>query len=384
VTGDRGTPAGAVRAGFPEAEVLSPQSWVGERAAAVLPSLARAVRERCDPFSTLLVFITGSATHGELCGIAAPDGRRRFLSDIDLGILTERRIPGIEQASIASAVAGVAADAPEPRLGFYCAADLDRQDPTLGLVEGVRCGIVLDGDPAQLTRFRVPTPEAIPPAEAARLLANRVLGWLAAAGPEADAAGRVFAACKLIADLAAVSLLARGAYRGGGYRDRARAARELGGIDPSLRSAVDAWTGWRLTPRWEATPIDLAVDDDRAPGALTGCVRGAVREGLRLCSGGNEVERFLSGVAAGPSVRARSWKRWIGPRPDTILRLRPADFRRTPRGLLWGAAIACALREDGTTATYLSRLGMSRETGGASDAERIVATARAMEREGID
>jgi hypothetical protein len=56
----------------------------------------------------------------------------------------------------------------------------------------------------------------------------------------------------------------------------------------------------------------------------------------------------------------------------------------SPRGLLWGAAIACALDDEAMTAQWLSGLGAAREFGAAPHAERIVAIARSMEREGID
>ncbi len=377
-------PAVAVRVGFPEANALSHQAWVGERAAATLPLVIETVGKRCEPFTTLLIFLAGSALHGELCGITIPDGRRRYLSDIDVGILTRWRVPASDQGEIARAAASTAGEAPEPRLGFYCEEDLSRQDPTLGLVEGVRHGIVVRGDAAQLSRFRVPALRAIPAAEARRLLANRVLEWLACrVAGEADP-GPTYAACKLVADLAAVSLLARGAYRGGGYRERARMARELACLDAPAQAQVDAWTEWRLLPRWDLTPVGTAVDDGRAPELLSARVREATREGLRICSGDVDIGRFLRGIDPGPRVRARSWKRWTASRPGRILGLRPANWLHSPRGLLWGAAIACALDDEAMTAQWLSRLGAAREFEAAPDAERIVAIARSMEREGID
>ncbi len=381
---NEGIPAGTVRVGLPEANALSHQAWVGERAAATLPLVIETAWKRCEPFTTLLIFLAGSATHGELCGVIVPDSRRRYLSDIDVGILTRRRVPGADQEGIARAVASTAGEGPEPRLGFYCEEDLSRQDPTLGLVEGVRCGIVLRGDAAQLGRFRVPAPSAIPAAEARRLLANRVLEWLASRRAGEEGVGPTYAACKLVADLAAVSLLARGVYQGGGYRERARMARDLGCLDAPIQAQVDGWTEWRLLPRWDITPVGTAVDDVRTPGLLSARVQEATREGLRICSGDENIGRFLRGVVPGPRVRARSWKRWIASRPGRILGLRPAIWFHSPRGLLWGAAIACALNDEAMTARWLSRLGPARGIETAPDAERIVAIAHAMEREGID
>jgi hypothetical protein len=388
-----GAPAGAIRVGFPAARDLSPQTWVGERAAGLLPPLVERIRERCAPSKPLLVFLTGSATHGELCGLLTPGGGRRFLSDLDVGILTDERLSGPAQQRLLRAAAEVSTDAPEARLGFYCVADLGRQDPTLGLVEGVRCGIVLDGDPSNLGRFRVPAPADIPLSEGRRLLANRALEWLLAAGGAAesatdpvpaDATRRCYAAGKLAADIAAVALLARGAYRGGGYRARAAAAGRLGLLDAETLSRVEAWTRWRLEPVWDAPPLGGPVDDPRAVPLLGRLVREMTLAGMYVCSGGPDIAAFVSALTPGPRARLRSWKRWIGSGAGKMLGLRPAHLVHGPRDRLWGAAIASALGRDGEAIRWLSLLENPHERGAGKCAERIVAIARWMDREGID
>jgi hypothetical protein len=384
VKGIAGRAAGSRRVGFPAANALSHQDWVGESAAASLPRLVDALGEGCSAFMPLLVFLTGSATHGELCGLQKPGGGRRYLSDLDLGIVTEHRVPAPAQRQAASAVAEAARSGPEPRVGFYCTADLDRQDPTLGLVEGVRCGIVLWGDPAHLMRFRVPPPGRIPTAEARRMLANRVLEWLSASRPGRDSLERVYALCKLVADLAAVGLLARGAYEGGGYRDRAFRARNGAFYDASMTDRVEAWTAWRLDPCWDATPLGVAIDDDRLGELMWAEAREAARAGLGICSGQGDVSDFVSGAVPGARTRLRSWKRWIASGAARIAGLRVASLARSPRRLLWGAAIAGVLGNEAESADWLGRLGMDRHGGHGETIERILTAARIMDQEEID
>jgi hypothetical protein len=384
VEGNEGTPAGGIRVGFPAADALSSQDWVGESASRNLPIVVEQIRQECSSPPLLLIFLTGSATHGELCGLLTPDGDRRYLSDLDIGILTEGRLSGELQRRLADLAAAAVHEGPEPRFGFYCVADLDRQDPTMGLVEGVRCGGVLHGDPALLRRFRLPAPEDIPPVEGRRLLANRVIEWLAARGRDRDPAAQFYAAGKLIADIAAVALLARGAYRGGGYGTRLAGVERLGVLDPEALGSVKDWTRWRLAPDWDVTPIGVAVGDPRGPGLLDGVVRETVLLGMRVGSGGMAIAPFVAGLVPGPRVRARSWKRWIGLAPGKILGLRPAHLAHSPRCLLWGAAIAAAIEREAEAVEWISRLEPHGDCGSENLSRQIAAIAQRMDREGID
>lgn len=382
--GLEGTAAGLRRVGFPAADGLSHQDWVGAGAAASLPRLVDLLVERSTAFDPWMIFLTGSATHGELCGLQEPGGARRYLSDLDLGLLTRHRVSSQDQREIASVAAEAAPAGPEPRVGFYCAADLDRQDPTIGLVEGVRSGIALWGDPAHLDRFRVPPPAGIPAAEARRLLANRVLEWLAASRPGQEPLQRVYAVCKLFADLAAVGLVARGAYVGGGYRDRAIGVRGKAIYDAATTDRIEAWTSWRLNPGWSTTPLGVGVGGDRLLEQLWAEAREAAHAGLGVCSGRGDVTDFVAGAVPRPRTRLRSWKRWLASGAARIASLRLADLARSPRGLLWGAAIASVLDEDVEALGWLGRLGIERPGDRDATIERIVLAARTMDDEGID
>ncbi|MBD3163493.1 MAG: hypothetical protein GF346_13455, partial [Candidatus Eisenbacteria bacterium] len=131
--------------GLPAPEELSGQPWVGEAAVEVLRVLTGWIRERCAPFTPLSLFLGGSAVHGELCGIADPAGARWFLSDLDLGLVTERLVPPREQAVIREEAIRLPGEGPAVTIGFYTPDRLAGQDPTLGMVETARCGFRLEG-----------------------------------------------------------------------------------------------------------------------------------------------------------------------------------------------------------------------------------------------
>ena len=101
------------------------------------------------------------------------------------------------------------------------------------------------------------------------------------------------------------------------------------------------------------------------------CARLAIREGLRLCIGRQQIDPFLSSPDFAPRRWARSWKRWSREKPGTLLRLPPAALARTPRLILWGAAIACALGDAEDSRRRLASLGIATEEGDEALERRI-------------
>jgi hypothetical protein len=374
----------AIRLGAPTPSQLSGQPWVGERAAALLPALEKRIRELCEPFTILTIFLGGSAVHGELCGVIDPAGREVFLSDLDLGVLTARRVLAPEMTRIAEEVRALAVDGPSARLGFYCREDLKRQHPTLGLVETVRVGFVLGGDASWLGRMGMPRPAMIPPWEGRRLLANRALEWLAARQERAASpVGFLYAAAKLHADAGAACLLAAGAYRGGGYRDRLPQIRDAG-LDAKCRARVEAWSAWRLEPGWNSVPGGGDLLRAAASGSLEEDVAETVRAVIRAIAGSESAESFLDARRMPGRTWARSWKRWMRVGKPPFRAIAGPGLLRTPRLLLWEAAIECAMgREE--RAIEIVRL-LRREAldlGNGPDRE-IVSMGALMEREGIE
>jgi hypothetical protein len=229
----------------------------------------------------------------------------------------------------------------------------------------------------------MPAPDRIPPWEAVRLLANRVLEWAASAGEAESARDRVYGAAKLHADAAAVYLVARGGYQGGGYAARASALGSLD-LDEEARRRIEAWTEWRLEPRWERTPLGVDVPSTAASPALAEGVTEAVQDLLRSLTGGESARQLLLPSPVRGVAWARSWKRWIGLSPASLRRLTASDWRRSPRVLLWEAAIEWVLGRPTRAADLLTRL-----TGtGPDDAEQtrreIVRLAQLMEQHVVD
>jgi hypothetical protein len=374
----------AIRLGIPAAPDLSRQSWVGERAALLLPALEAEIRRRSEAFGPLAIFLGGSAIHGELCGIEDPSGKKTYLSDLDLGVLTDRRIPAEERGVIASEVRKFSEEGPPARLGFYCLADLERQHPTPGLVETVRAGFVLSGDASLLGKMRMPAPRQVPPWEARRLLANRSIEWLdARSRRRLDPTGAVYAAAKFQADAGAVWLLANGEYDGGGYRERMEAiARSV--IDPKTRQRILDWSGWRLDPRWDRVPGNGDVAHAGGSQDLWQSVEETARWIVRSLSGGESARIFLETSRIGGRTWARSWKRWLraGGRPLRILS--SAAPVRTPRLLLWETAIDQAMGHEDRAARALGRLRGGAPVGSGEADREIVRLGALMEREGIE
>jgi hypothetical protein len=373
--------------------ILSSQSWVAEPASSILDRIAAVLPSLSGEFEPFVLFLQGSALHGELCGLLAPTGRRIFLSDIDLGLLTRRRIPSDAREEISRRLEREATEAategPAARVGFYCEGDLGVQDPVPGLVETVRVGRVLWGDGGALRRFRVPGCASIPHWEARRLLSNRAIEWSGAAG---DApAYRVYAAAKLIADAAAVALLTRGAYRGGGYADRRRAADSLSDLPEDDRVRIGAWTDWRCAPRWESTPLGVDVEASARSPRLRDEVAAAVRGAMLYAGATDDPGAFLAGTPVRGRAWARAWKRWARVESGSLLRLGVATLTGSPRVLLWEAALSAVIgRGDraerilrGLAGRTIRRAGEDRWDGERRD-RRIGAISRTMDQMEID
>jgi hypothetical protein len=334
-----------------------------------------------------VLFLEGSALHGELSGITDPTGGRRYLSDLDIGILTRRRIPPGPSREISrrieTAFVDRSVDGPAAKIGFYCEDDLGVQDPTPGFVEAVTRPLVLWGDPRALGRFRVPRFERIPAWEGRRLLSNRALEWL---GSRAEGGvASLYAAAKLIADVPAVLLLSRGAFRGGGYAARFAEAEGLPGFENRDRERVRAWNDWRIDPRWETTPLGVGMGDldiRRVEEPL----RASILTVMRYAGATEDPEVFLGSRPVGWLAWGRAWKRWLRRRPGSLDAMRPWGPIKTPRTLLFHAAICCALGDNGGAAAVLGRLLGEAVAGteGASLGARIAETGETMSREGID
>ncbi len=367
---------------------LSRQEWVAESAAARLRIISEAVPTLCEPYGPLVLFLEGSALHGELCGLRDPSGAEYFLSDLDLGILTVRRVPPESMKEVRNRidteVSGRMGNGPAPKIGFYCSDDLVTQDPTLGFVEAVRRPLVLWGNPASLARFRVPAYDRIPPWEGKRLLSNRAVEWLGA-----RARGRVpglYAAAKVMADGAAVALLARGAYRGGGYAERLEEALALKALPRTEEARARAWTGWRIAPRWDSTPLGVGLNDLEAS-RVDKEVSASILGSMRFAAATEDPEAYLGSRAVKGRSWARAWRRWLSRAPGSLARLRTAPLTRTPRVLLFEAAICCATgREERASRIVRNLLGGGTEEaeGGAALGEQIRAIGETMSREGID
>jgi len=372
-----------IRIGFPAPSVLSRQDWVAERAAEALPVITQVLLEEARGHDPLLVFLAGSGVHGELCGIVDPTGARRFLSDLDVGLLTERRIPRDLRERIAARLVRSSAEGPQPRVGYFCREDRGKQSPTLGLVEAARCGYVLSGDPGLFAALEMPLPRQIPAWEGRRLLCNRAIEWLSDSRPEKGRLSGVYAAAKLHADAAAVILLARGIYSGGGYDTRTRA---LGGIDldAGLRSRIEAWTRWRLLPSWSGVPGGGSLDELAGSEALRLDLVETLRKTMQEAAGSDSAGRFLNGSPARGRAWGRAWKRWLALHPRALLGLRPGALRRTPRVLLWEATLHFLLGRDEDAAAVMGRLLGTRATTRLASATFISGIGRAMDREGVD
>lgn len=370
-----------IRRGIPTASDLSRQAWVGEAAAARLPACIDAIREPAVPFDPLAVFLGGSAIHGELCGIVTPEGERRFLSDLDLGILTARRLDSETRRTIDRRLAACPEWGPEAKAGFYCEADLARQDPTPGMVETARSGWVLSGAKMHLERFEVPPPRAIPAWEASRLLANRVLEWIEARR-SGEAIRQVYAAGKAIADIAAVALIAKGRYEGGGYAARAASVAREGLVPPRSLARLERWTAWRLSPEWDCVPAGGNPLRAVETGSVDEDLRASIEDGLSLCGEDPEGLSCFADSPASPRVKVRSWRRWIS-RGGPERRLPgPGVWSRTPRSLLWEAAVWFSLGRSEACRGALGAIVRAPESerGG----ETIVRLWKRMDEEGIE
>jgi hypothetical protein len=366
----------------------SRQEWVAESAAARSSFLAVEIPRLCQAFEPLVLFFEGSALHGELCGILSPAGGRRYLSDLDLGVLTSRRVPPERGGEIArridTEISERIGDGPPPKIGFYCSDDRDRQDPTPGLVEAVRRPFVLWGDRQALGSFRVPEYERIPRWEAQRLLSNRAIEWLGARGDGEVAS--LYGAAKLMADCAAVALLSRGAYRGGGYVDRLEAALEMGELPEEEGKRMRGWTRWRIDPQWDTTPLGVGLADLDSS-SLEEELRASILGSMRFAAATEEPGAFLGSHAVRGRSWARAWKRWARRAPGSLTRLRAALLTRTPRVLLFEAALCCAIGEDERAERIIWKLlgGAEAAAGGrASLGARIHEIGEMMSREGID
>lgn len=371
------------RRGLPSPDELSGRRWVGERALDVLRAVRDRIRERCEPFTPLSIFLGGSAVHGELCGIEEPGGRRHFLSDLDVGLLTARPVPRGEREALRSEAAELSREGPRATIGFYTPERVRGQDPTLGLVETVRRGFVLDGALDPFPRFGMPEPGEIPPWEARRLLGNRVLEWAEGLLPPATDVERVYRGAKLQADVAAVLLLARRSYEGGGFADRARGAIALG-LPPDAADRIAAWTAWRVDPTWERTPLGGSVDRVEGSDALRAEMRAAVGAAVRLVSGGESAEALFKGRGVRGRRWARSWKRWLARAPAARRRLAPGFLLRSPRTHLWIAAVDWAQGRDDRAARRIEVLAGRSPGPEGGIVSLLVDLGAAMSREGVD
>ncbi|MDM7917391.1 MAG: hypothetical protein QUU85_19315, partial [Candidatus Eisenbacteria bacterium] len=258
-----------------------------------------------------------------------------------------------------------------------------RDSPTPGLVEAVRAGWVLAGEPEWLERFRMPPPQEIPPWESRRLLANRTLEWLEARAREPrDVVGLAYAEAKLHADAGAAILLAKGLFAGGGFEERGRRAAVVLDLPEEERERIVSWTAWRLAPSPEL-PGGRSIEEAggaqgcEAVARTIGCVIGAVATN-------SSVRHFLGGPTIQGRTWARAWKRWIRARSASLVRPDPHVIARTPRVLLWEAALELAGGRPAPARSILRRIGLDAPEEEDALARRIAEAARWMERLGVE
>ncbi|MGH9467785.1 MAG: hypothetical protein ACRD1Y_10565, partial [Terriglobales bacterium] len=175
--------------------------------------------------------------------------------------------------------------------------------------ELLQCGRVVRGDGDVLRQAPAMAPAAIPPADAWRLLTNRLVELLPHVFNEAPRKAEPQAAypwVKLVLDLATSYLVFTGGYAPT-YQARCRKLMERGPargdgiLTPEFLGQVEAATAWKLAPKPAAAEIFLSPDFRDA--AL------ARAEALW-----NWELRWLTHSPAGTS-RRELWQRWLGQQP---------------------------------------------------------------------
>jgi len=276
------------------------------------------------------VFLAGSAASGEAVAFECAPRDVVCLSDLDLGLVL--RAPGDRSPVRAAVTAWLESDAASRAraffsgidVGLYAASDLAAQPLKPGTFEMASSAVVLRGDRAALDALRRFEPDAIPPVEGRRLLANRVAELIRATYGRpsrerlpARAFDARYAAGKLLLDAGVSVLAASGGYCAGmparmaaletstavrdAFGERTDAYLEEARFWSDLRSGRRTWN--EVAGRYGAEGVVPAALWERSREAVAGVWRwfdGARRAGLPPRAGRDS---------------ARRWRAWARGRP---------------------------------------------------------------------
>lgn len=321
------------------------------------------IMERARPHRPRLLLLMGSAAVAEAGAVRLED-RILPLSDLDLGLFTEKAPGGAERRELSAWVErGLRETVQKLRLahnpidlGLFPLPFIRKMPITLELCDAARDPVVLAGDPQALGDLAGAEPR---PFEALRLLFNRVVETLRPHGeaadgplisapplwrenPSAEDWRRAHRWSKLVIDPGKALLAASGRLEPSmrkrlGLLERmpaeGPAAHE--GYPPALRD----WTGWRLAPVWPPPELPLRVLAHLA-WQLTGAV--ARRLGMERFSPDERGawQRLLSAEGGPLRERARRWRHMVRRRPQGLSARRALlmALRWGPR--VWPASLA--------------------------------------------
>jgi hypothetical protein len=210
------------------------------------------------------LFVTGSAITGEWAALEMPDGWH-FLSDLDIGVVRDRREPEIEAAirrSLAERFAELAgergwAQPPVLNLAFFLPFELTTQSPKPGTLEMINRAMVLAGDRSIRERFPALTVEDLTWEESIRLLGNRVLELLENPPGPVPLPIDYYRLGKFFCDLSTALLIPEGGYVSSSRERAARLPALLSDrpLPPRLHrhrdrliESVEFWTRFRTQP----------------------------------------------------------------------------------------------------------------------------------------
>lgn len=309
-----------------------------------LNRVAEAATCAASQFGLLAVMLTGSLARGEGVLVRGPDGRARWLSDIDCLVVVSKRgnLCGALVEALTQATAALKADATKRSTGLniqltpIASARLKDMRPTIFNRELTAHGKLLWGRPL-MTSIAAPAPDdrRARQADALRLLNNRIMEQVslreASEAGKAAAAQRAYGLSKLWTGLATSLSVFLDCYRTT-YRERHLALRERL-VDPqspldceiagSVQSGLDAAMACRRGEFDAAIwPEDkgFALAAEMAQGVWDWeSARMLERPEARIDSDWRAVPRRLRRTAT-LAERGRDWARWCL-RPDVSRRM---------------------------------------------------------------
>jgi len=304
-----------------------------------LSRVSAALRRACP--KVRCIFLSGSASLGELTAVAPGGDRVAVYSDLDVGIVFGDRYSKLEARERLEA--GVRVPVPAGlellggcEVGLYTPDELAGQPPKTGTLDLRRHAVVLWGERSLLELVPEYQPDEIDFRECLYLLLNRVLEFLEreesrSASPEAIPLD--FAWAKMLLDVPTIVLASSGRYVSGAGR-RVALFEELAGTDGSLRELYDEWPGlasalekslgYKLHGR---RPVEgwfrEAEAAERARAVVEMTWRWLLRRRGIETESGSAVRLASASLSLEPfRTRARGWKELLGRRKDPLLLLR--------------------------------------------------------------